>query len=72
MSGLPTVLIIVLYFNFKNIRIKLYLEARIVAYIQLFHEDISHKDKWIGWETSLKYYRMFKESHKCNYEEFDS
>lgn len=37
------VLMFMLYFNFKYIRIKHFIEARIVAYIQLFHEDPYYK-----------------------------
>jgi len=51
-------LIFLLYYNLNFTKDKLISDSRIVAYIQLFHEDCL-VPYWIGWETSLRYYRMW-------------
>jgi len=51
--------------------------ARIVSYIQIMHEEKEHKDKFIGWENSLRKFRKWchsgdgshrkvKKNIKCN------
>jgi|GEM_PF-2861872 len=40
-------------------------DARIIAYIQLLHEG-KLKSRWIGWESSLREYRIWNEKHKKN------
>ena len=51
--------ITLLLFNLKISTQKLDSDARIIAYVQLFHENCSVR--WIGWETSLRCYRKWKE-----------
>jgi hypothetical protein len=56
------VLICILYFNLAFISERIRSDARVVAFIQLFHEG-ELVPYWIGWETSLRYYRMWKNSN---------
>ena len=51
-----------LYFNLAFTAKKLRSDARIIAYIQVYHENCS--EHWIGWETSLRNYRYWMEDHK--------
>lgn len=55
------ILIAILYFNLSFIAERLRSDARLVAYIQLFHED-ELANRWIGWETSLRRYRIWMNS----------
>lgn len=41
--------------------------ARIIAYIQLFHESI-HPFSWIGWENALRLYRLWHKYENCEEE----
>lgn len=50
----------ILYYNLVFVSQRLKSDARIVAYIQLFHENELF-NQWIGWETSLRFYRNLKE-----------
>lgn len=50
------ILIAILYFNLSFISERISSDARLVAYIQLFHED-DLSPYWMGWETSLRHYR---------------
>lgn len=49
-----------LYNNLAFTAKKLRSDARIVAYIQVYHENCS--GHWIGWETSLRNYRHWVKS----------
>ena len=53
----PIVIIGLLFFNLWFTVNRLESMARIIAYIQLIHED--NETKWFGWETSLRYYRKY-------------
>lgn len=58
LSFLPFVLSGLLLYNFWFTTNRLMSAARIVAYIQLEHEEKKY-GQWIGWETSLRYYRKW-------------
>jgi hypothetical protein len=59
------ILIAILYFNLSFIAERLKSDARLVAYIQLFHED-KFANRWTGWETSLRRYRIWMNSKNNN------
>jgi hypothetical protein len=59
---IPIPLLAVLLFNLWFTFNRLCSNARIVAYIQLVHEPLSHR-QWCGWETALRLYRAWFESH---------
>ena len=61
--GLPA--IGALAFNLWFTVNRLFSNARIVAYVQLFHEQDAGYS-WIGWENALRQYRIW---HKCCHEE---
>jgi hypothetical protein len=46
-----------LYYNLAFTVKKLRSDARIIAYIQVYHENCS--EHWMGWETSLRNYRFW-------------
>lgn len=62
LSVIPVIIIGILYFNMLFVADRLYSDARIVSYIQLFHEGILSKN-WIGWESSLRFYRKWIKHH---------
>lgn len=57
-GALALVLASLIVFNFWFTVNRLMSAARIVAYIQLALEEFA-ADKWIGWESSLRYYRKW-------------
>lgn len=56
---LPFLLIFVLLINLWFTAERIQSNARIVAYIEVFLES-DESQKWIGWEKSLRYYRIWK------------
>jgi len=56
---LPILIIGVMFFNLWFTVNRLKSIARIVAYIQLVHENDNHLYRWIGWESSLRYWRKW-------------
>lgn len=61
-------LIFILIFNLAFISERIKSDARIVAYIQLFHEG-ALVPYWVGWETSLIYYRRWMKKYSKNMKE---
>ncbi len=59
-SILVAVLIFLFSYNLKFTVHRLESDARIIAYLQIFHEG-SYKDKWIGWENALREYRIWEQ-----------
>lgn len=51
-----------LYYNIAFTVKKLRSDARIIAYIQVYHENCS--EHWIGWETSLRNYRHWMKDNE--------
>lgn len=56
---LPIPFLSVLAFNLWFTFNRLESSARIVAYIQLFHEGDLRRLPWIGWENALRQYRRW-------------
>jgi|SRR5665647_166333 len=56
--------IYVFYYNMAFTAKNLVTDARIIAYLQLFHEDCS--THWIGWENSLRHYRKWMNNNMIN------
>ena len=50
--------VVLLIFNFWFTQNRLFSSARIVAYIQLEHEEAA-LGRWVGWETCLREYRRW-------------
>jgi hypothetical protein len=61
------ILIVILYFNLSFISERVNSDARLVSYLQLFHED-NLSLHWIGWETSLRHYREWRNLNLKNIE----
>lgn len=61
----------ILYFNLYFTSQRLRSDARIVAYIQLFHEN-ELSNHWVGWETSLRYYRLYDFDPEKNQDKFNA
>ena len=61
-------LIFILIFNLAFISERIKSDARIVAYIQLFHEG-ALVPYWVGWETSLRYHRRWMNKYSKNLKE---
>lgn len=55
---LPVLIIAILLFNLWFTANRLKSMARIIAYVQLVLEN--KESNWFGWETSLRYYRIWK------------
>lgn len=67
---LPILLIFVLLINLWFTVERMWSNARIVAYFEIFVES-DQCQKWIGWEKSLRYYRIWNKTQtKEKFKEF--
>lgn len=58
----PIIIILLLFFNLWFTVNRMTSMARIISFIQLVHEN--DKIKWIGWESSLRCFRIWLEENK--------
>ncbi len=63
---LPVAMSLIALFNYWFTINRLMSAARIVAYIQVVLENKSNDDEWLGWETSLRFYRKWQRKNKSN------
>jgi hypothetical protein len=61
-------LVFILIFNLAFISTRIKSDSRLVAYIQLFHEG-DLVPYWLGWETSLRFYRKWRKDNSNNLKE---